>query len=193
MLHNADNELTGDISRSIAMKKLLIPVVIVVVSAFAMYPLVGAQYKSNVIDTIKLSSGDIPGGFIYGNLPPAVKSVLKDNPWKFDRSAINRLSSEIYPGADQTKIADIHMSILARSATPFGDDIVCYIIVFNDTQAAKGELTKLNEFVGYNSDRAITIIRENIAVFLHVDDVKDFPLIRDMAAKMEDRINKSPM
>jgi hypothetical protein len=193
MLHNADNELTEDIPRSIPMKKALIPVVIVVVSALTMYPLVGAQYKSNIIDTIKLSSDDIPGGFTYGNLPPAVKTVLKDNPWKFDRAAITRLSSEIYPGADQTKIADIHMSIFARTATPFGDDIVCYIIVFNDTSAAKGELVKLNEYVGYNSDRAIIITRENIAIFLHVDDVKDFPLLRDMAAKMEDRINKSPM
>jgi hypothetical protein len=88
-------------------------------------------------------------------------------------------------------VSAIHVTILARNNTPYGDDIVCYIIVFNDSSEAKAELKKLADFAGYNSDRVIVLARENMAVFLHVDDADDLPLIRDIAGKLEERLNNS--
>ena len=82
------------------------------------------------------------------------------------------------------RIENIHITIMANSRKPFGDDIVCYIIVFRDGRSAKNEMKKLTEYTGYNSDRAIIMSKENMAVFLHVDDITHYPYIKEMASKL---------
>ncbi len=171
------------------MKKRVLPIISTMLVFFFLMPLAGAEYKGTIIDQIRLAVGDIPQGFVYGNIPPFAQRVLRENPWKFDRAAIKRLTREIYPDGDPGRVSDIHMTILTRPATPFGDDIVCYIIVYNDMASAKNEIKKITDFVGYNSDRAIVSVRENVVVFLHVDDVDDFPVIREMMEKIGGRLD----
>ena len=107
-----------------------------------------------------------------------------------DRNAIVRLSDKIYPGGDYTKISDIYMAIMTNKNRPFGDDIVCYIILYKSINSAKDELKKMTEFAGYNSDRVIVLSRNNIIVFLHVDDIDDFHYIRNMSETIKQRLEK---
>ncbi|MCU0843465.1 MAG: hypothetical protein MUC76_00890 [Spirochaetes bacterium] len=171
------------------MKQRALPVISTILMLLLIMPVAGAEYKGTVIDQIRPAVGDIPQGFVYGNIPPFARRVIRENPWKFDRPAIKRLTKEIYPDGDPGRVADIHMTILTRPATPFGDDIVCYIIVYNDMTSAKNEIKKITDFVGYNSDRAIVSVRENVVVFLHADDIGDFPIIREMMIKIGERLD----
>ncbi len=171
------------------MKKYIVLSLMIFSAVLFIFPLAGAEYRGEIFEKLRFSPDDIPQGFIYGTIPPFAKKVLKDNPWKMDKSAIKTLASKIYPGGDSNKIADIYVTILARSEHPYGDDMVCYIIIYHDIKSAADEIRKLSDFVKYNNDRAIVISRENMAVFLHVDDVNDFSLLGRMAVKIEDRIN----
>lgn len=170
------------------MKRCFTVFILICVSVFSILPLVGAEYKGDIIDRIKLSPDDIPGGFAFGSVPPGARKVIKENPWKMDKEAIRRLASHIYPGGDPMKIATIHVTIMTHPDTPFGDDIVCYIILYKDSSSAKGEMNKLVEFAGFNSDRVIVLTRDNMAIYLHVDDTKNFPLLKEIALKIEERI-----
>jgi len=171
------------------MKRFLTVFMLICVSIFLVLPLEGAEYKGDIIDRIKLNQNDLPSGFTFGSVPPNAKKVIKENPWKMDKEAIKRLASHIYPGGDPLKIANIHITIMTHPTTPYGDDMVCYIIVYNDNSSAKGEMKKLVEFAGFNSDRVIVLSRENMAIYLHVDDTKNFPLLKDIALKLEGRID----
>jgi hypothetical protein len=118
------------------------------------------------------------------------KKTLKDNPWMMDKAAIKRLAGKLYPGGDFSKIANMHVSIMAKKAKPFGDDIVCYLILYRDAKSAREEIKKASEFSGYNSDRCILLIKENLAVLLFVDDINNFHFIRDMAVILEERMRQ---
>ena len=148
------------------------------------------QLSSSVIDAVKPTSDDIPDGFMYGKVPEIYKKTLKDNPWVMDGAAIKRLAGKIYPGGDSSRIASMHVSIMARKKKPFGDDIVCYLILYKDAKAARVEIRKVAEFTEFNSDRCILLTKENLAVFLFVDDVNNFHYIRDMAATLEERLKR---
>jgi len=168
------------------MKKLITITAICLVTATAIASI--ARYRAEVFSKIKLTSSDIPQGFIIGKIPPAVKKVLKANPWQMDRAAIKRLSRHIYPGGNYNKITGIHMTIMANARHPYGDDIVCYAILYRDEPSALGEIKKLKDFVGYNNDRAILIEKENLAVYLHVDSTSDYHHIQAMAEVIRKRI-----
>ena len=146
---------------------------------------------TSIIDKMKLMQEDIPEGYMYGLIPDFAKKVLKQNPWNMDRNAIKTLAEKIYPGGDYNQISSIHVTILARKETPHGDDIVCYIIKYKDSKAAKNEISKISEYVGFNGDRAILSIMDNIAIFLHVDDKDDFHIIRKMEKTIKERFNRS--
>ncbi|HPS58174.1 MAG TPA: hypothetical protein PK514_08715 [Spirochaetota bacterium] len=137
------------------------------------------------VETIRLSDSDIPEGYRYGIIPDFASGLLKSNPWMLDPGAKKKLAHRIYPGAEYTKISSIHMTILAANANPYGDDIVCYIFMFNDEKSAKEEMIKLNEYTGYNSDRSIVLEKGNIAVFLFVDNTKDYPLIQAISESIK--------
>ncbi len=148
----------------------------------------GATNGSDLFDKVKLLNTDIPDGFIYGTVPKYAKELIKDNPWEMDQAAIRKMTDQIYPGGDYSKISGIHVSILAKKTAPYGDDIVCYLILFKDARAANEELKKMMEFAGYNQDRVIIESKNNLVVYLHVDEVKDFPLIRAMSEKIRERL-----
>ncbi len=147
-----------------------------------------ARYRPDIFEKVKLTSNDIPRGFVIGKVPPAVRRVLKNNPWKLDRTAIRRLSRHIYPGGDYSKILGIHMTILASARQPYGDDIVCYCILYRDETSARNEIKKLKDFVGFNRDRAIILEKENLAIYLHVDSTTDFHHIHSIAEKIKTRL-----
>ncbi len=170
------------------MNKKLILSVIICFAAIGSAMSYGANFKVDVMEKIKINDSDIPEGFMYGSIPVFAQPVLKSNPWDMDRDAINRLSKNIYPDGNAANIKNIHMTILASKNEPFGDDIVCYMILFTSSESAKTELVKLTEYVKYNSDRAILIAKNNLAVFIHTDDVSNFELISGLSKKIENRI-----
>ncbi|MDY6933218.1 MAG: hypothetical protein SVZ03_03230 [Spirochaetota bacterium] len=144
-----------------------------------------ANLGNDIIDKIKPTESDIPNGFMYGIIPDYARKILKENPWAMDKNAIKKLTDKIYPQGDYKKISKIHMTIMAKKETPHGDDIVCYIIQFRDRASAKVEIEKLAEFVEFNKDRSIVVTKENMVVYLHVDDVENFHIIRKMSKKIE--------
>jgi hypothetical protein len=148
------------------------------------------RLKSDVIDTIRITDSDIPAGFTYGTVPDVYKKTLKNNPWMMDRDAIMRLADKIYPGGDYNHIESIYVTILAAKQRPYGDDIVCYLMLFRDDKAAQEEIRKVTSFSGFNSDRSIVLTKDNLAVFLFVDDINNYHYIRDMAASIEGRMKK---
>jgi hypothetical protein len=173
---------------SYTMKKAILSFCILL-SFFFIAELKGSsQLKINAIDTIKITSSDIPEGFMYGKVPAPYQSTLKDNPWMMDRAAIKRLADKIYPGGDFNKIAGIHVSIITKKKTPLGDDIVCYMILYNNMKAAQDEMKKMNEFVGYNRDRALVLAKDNLAIILFVDDIENYHYIQELAKMIEERM-----
>ncbi|MFH0977130.1 MAG: hypothetical protein V1874_15215 [Spirochaetota bacterium] len=149
------------------------------------------QNGSLLINKIRLLPEDIPQGFMYGVIPTPYKTTLKDNPWEFDKAAIEKLADKIYPGGDYRQISAIHVTIIARKDKPYYDDIVCYIIQFKTSKAARDEIKKMSDYASYNHDRAILHVKDNLAVFLFADDVSNFLLLKELDKKIADRIEKS--
>lgn len=146
------------------------------------------QFSLTAIDAVKPTAADVPQGFIFGTVPAPYRKTLKDNPWMMDRAAIKRLADKIYPGGDHNQIMGVHVSIIAKKEKPLGDDIVCYVILYRDIKAAEKEIHKVNEYAGYNRERAIVLSRDNLAVFIFADDPVYFQLVQEMARTIEDRL-----
>lgn len=147
-----------------------------------------AMYSSSIIEKIKPTTAEIPEGYMFGQVPDFAQSLLKTNPWSLDPAAIKKLTSRIYPGGEYSKVSDLHMTIITNKRNPYGDDIVCYIFIFRNEKSAQEELIKLNEHVGYNSDRSLVIEKKNLAVYLCVDSVKDYEYIKDMSDAIKKRL-----
>ncbi|HQO39803.1 MAG TPA: hypothetical protein PK986_04975 [Spirochaetota bacterium] len=171
------------------MKKRLLTLFIILFSAFFYINSSSAVSDVEVVNTIRLAETDIPEGYRYGIIPDFAAGLLKSNPWMLDPAAKKKLAHRIYPGAEYTRISSLHMTILATDTNPYGDDIVCYIFMFNDEKSAKDEIIKLNEYCGYNSDRSIVLEKNNIAVFLLVDSTKDYPHIRTISESMRNKLD----
>lgn len=148
-----------------------------------------AMYSSSIIEKIKPTTGDIPEGYMFGQVPDFAKTLLKNNPWNLDQAAIKKMTNRIYPGGEYTKISGLHMTIITNKKKPYGDDIVCYVFIFKDEKSAKEELAKLHEFVGYNNDRSIVLEKGNIAVYLCVDEVKNFDHIKGISETIQKRLD----
>lgn len=170
------------------MKKRLVILIITIASAGFLISGFASLSSQSFIDKIRITEQDIPEGYRYGIIPDFAHDLLKENPWTLDQTAIKKLTHRIYPGAEYTNITSIHMTIIASNNNPYGDDIVCYIFTFKDPNSTKIEMAKLNEFVGYNSDRSIVMEKNNIAVYLLVDSVKDFEHIKAMSGDISKRL-----
>ncbi len=145
----------------------------------------------SLIERIRLMPEDIPDGFMYAIIPDIYKKTLKTNPWTFDKTAIEKLTDKIYPGGDHNQISSIHLTILSRKETPHRDDIVCYIIQYRKSSFIKDELKKISEFAGFNQDRAFLHVKDNFAVLLFADDIKNILLLKELDKKITERIEKS--
>ena len=170
----------------IMLKRLVFLAVFII--AIVGYSTGKANFGRDIINNIKLTKADVPEGFVYGTIPDFANKVLKNNPWMMDKNAIKKLSERLYPGGDYKKIANIHVTIIARRDTPYGDDIVCYIIVYKNSLSANVEIKKIYDFAGLNSDRVIVLSKDNVVVFLHVDDVENLHLIQKIALKMKKKL-----
>lgn len=142
----------------------------------------------DTIERIKISDKDVPEGFTYGKIPGFAKSVLKENPWSLDRTAIKKMTGKIYPDGDQASIAEIHMTIMAKKSNPFRDDIVCYVIIYKNDTAAKKEMKKITSFAEYNRDRVILLTRNNVVVYFSVDSTDNFEYIRALSSSVKTRL-----
>ncbi|HOQ11310.1 MAG: hypothetical protein BWY23_02727 [Spirochaetes bacterium ADurb.Bin218] len=171
------------------MKKGKIITLSITMIAFIFIVTSKAMYSSSIIDKIKINKEDIPEGFVYGQIPGFAKNLLKSNPWIFDQEAIQKMTARIYPGGEASKVSTIHMTILAKEKNPFRDDIVCYIMLFKDKKAAGEEIAKLSEYVGYNRDRSILMEKENIAIYLFVDDISNFKYIKEISETLQKRLD----
>jgi len=147
-----------------------------------------SQFKSDTIDAVKLTLGDIPEGFMFGTVPGPYRKTLKENPWTMDKAAIKRIADKVYPGGDYSRISDMHVSIIANKKTPLGDDIVCYVILFTTMKAANDEIKKMTEFTGYNRDRVLLLTKDNLAIIMFVDDIENYHYIQDLAKLLGERL-----
>lgn len=148
-----------------------------------------AMYSSSVIEKIKPTASEIPDGYMFGQVPEFARGLLKNNPWTLDQAAIKKLTNRIYPGGEYTKVSDLHMTIITSKRNPYGDDIMCYIFIYKNEKATKEEMAKLHEHVGYNSDRAIVLEKNNLAVYLCVDSTKDFDHIKGISETIQKRLD----
>jgi len=147
-----------------------------------------AMYSSSIIEKIRPTSDQIPAGYMFGKVPGFAQSLLKENPWNLDQTAIKKMANRIYPGGEYSKITDLHMTIIANKKNPYGDDIICYIFVFKNEKSAQEELLKINEYVGYNKDRSIVLGKNNLAVYFCVDNAKDFDYIQAMSEAVQKKL-----
>lgn len=152
---------------------------------------VKGEFPASIVDSLRLEQKDIPEGYMFGLIPNGLKGTLQSNPWRFNQSAINRLTPHIYPGGDPTKIDTIHFSIVTRKEAPYDDEIVCYLLVFKTKGAADKEMSKIKEFGEMNKDRVFFSIHENIVLLMHVDDTEDYSLMRSLAETIEGRFPKT--
>lgn len=151
---------------------------------------INGEYGAGIIDTVRLSDRDIPEGFMFGLIPNSVKSTLHDNPWDFDEAAIKRLTPVIYPDGDASAVGSIHFTILTHKEVPYGDDIVCYLLMYKSSSAADREIGKIREFAEINKDRVHFSVHDNIVVLMMVDDVSDYPLMRTLCDTIDSRFPK---
>ena len=146
-------------------------------------------YSADTIEKIKITAEEVPDGFIFGQVPEYAQGLLKGNPWKFDQDALKRFTSRIYDGADYGNVSDIHMTIIAAKDKPTGNAIGCYIIIYKNAKSAKDELKKLGEFVRYSTDRAIVIEKNNIAVYLYANDIKNYDHIKRLSEIIKKKLD----
>ncbi|MCL1864516.1 MAG: hypothetical protein FWF73_01745 [Spirochaetes bacterium] len=163
------------------MKKNSLRGIVIFISMILFIGNTTSMYSSDIIEKIKITVDEIPDGYMFGQVPEFAKGILKNNPWNFDKDAIKKFTDRIYPGADYRNISEIHMTIIASKNKPLGNDIGCYIMIYKNGKAAKDELKKLNEFIKYNSDRGIIIEKNNIAVYLYINDVKNYDHIKRLS------------
>ncbi|MBN2078329.1 MAG: hypothetical protein JW838_05145 [Spirochaetes bacterium] len=170
------------------MKKIIAGIVVIGCVGVVFASMGISQLSPGAIDRVRPMAGDIPEGYIYGKIPEPYKKTLKDNPWMMDRAAIKRLADKVYPGGDHNRIAAMHVSIIANRLKPFNDDIVCYVILYQNEKAAREEMKKFSEYAGYNRDRALLLGRDNLAVFIFVDDIANYHYIQEMARTIDERL-----
>jgi len=171
------------------MKKIKSLTIISFLSIFFFLNSSNAMYSNSVINLIKPDVSDIPAGYRFGIIPQFAKNMLKDNPWDMDQNALSRFAHRIYPDADHRRMSAVHMTIIANEKNPYDDDIVCYIFLYKDKKSAEAEIEKLTKFVEYNNDRGIVLSRENLAVYLLVDHIKEYRHIDNMSKIIQKRID----
>lgn len=170
------------------MKKYVILFILLVSSIAVMPNDSGINYSQNAIDKIKLITSDIPDGFIFGEIPPFARDTITGNPVQLNRTSIGKLTKNLYPDGEASSVQSMYLSILAKKDHPYNDDIVCYIILFNDLNAAAKEIDKLTSYNNANSDRTILLVKGNIAVFLIVDDIMNYKYIDQMQNIINEKI-----
>lgn len=160
-----------------------------ILSLFFLLNISSAMYSNSIIDTIKPNEADIPEGYCYGIIPDFAKNMLKENPWSLDSNALNRFAHRIYPDADNNRMSAVHMTIIANKKNPYDDDIVCYIFIYKDKISAEKEIDKLKKFVGYNNDRGIVLSRDNLAVYLLIDNINEYRHMENISRSIQKRID----
>lgn len=172
--------------RLVSMKKMFVFAIIIALSicgyAFT------RDYTSSDVDRIRITASDVPTGFTMAQIPSFAREVFRDNPCYLDTKGIKRIAKHMYPNGDYNAISSIHSTIMAKQGRPFGDDIVCYIIVYRNEKAAQKEIKKLTEYVEFNNQRAAVAAKNNLAVFIHADDVANMPAVMQLKRVLEERL-----
>ncbi len=149
------------------------------------------DFRSDVIERIRIKEADVPAGFAYGKIPTFARKVLKENPWMMDQQAIRFLAGRIYPGGDPSRIESIHSTIMADKKRPFNDDIVCYIILYKDSASSREETKKIKNYTELNPSRVMFLQNENVTVFMFVDDPKNMNHLAAISKTIDDRLKRA--
>ncbi len=149
------------------------------------------DFNRAVIERIKITAEDVPSGFVMGKIPTFAASIFKDNPCYLDGKGIKTIAKHLYPSGNYHAINSIHSTIMAKSGTPFGDDIVCYIIIYNNAKTAQKELKKLSDYVEFNNQRAVLTSRDNLAVFIHSDDKVNMSAVMQLKRTIDERLERT--
>lgn len=168
------------------MKKMYAFVICIVLSISG-YALT-RDYSISDVDHIRIMPDDIPAGFMMAQIPSFAKEVFRNNPCFLDSKGIKRIAKHLYPNGDFHAIASIHSTIIAKQGRPFGDDIVCYIIVYHNGKSAQKEMKKLTDYVEFNNQRAVVSTKNNLAVFIHSDDVANIQAVAQLKRTIEERL-----
>jgi hypothetical protein len=147
------------------------------------------DFTSGDIERIRITASDVPSGFMMAQIPSFARDVFRDNPCFLDAKSIKRIAKHLYPNGDYNAISSIHSTIMAKQEKPFGDDIVCYIIMYRNEKAAQKEIKKLTEYVEFNNQRAVVTAKNNLAVFIHSDDTANMSAVMQLKRMMEERIS----
>lgn len=166
---------------------VIIPVLALSIITFAHT----GDFNRSVIEQIKLTEQDIPTGFVLGKIPKFASAVFRSNPGYLDQGGIKKIAKHLYPNGSPAGISAIHSTIMAKSSTPFGDDIVCYIIVYANSREAQKELKKLTDYTDFNNQRAVLTKKDNLAVFIHSDDKVNLPAVLQLKRTIEERLEKA--
>jgi hypothetical protein len=83
----------------------------------------------------------------------------------------------------------MYVAIMSESSRPFGDDIVCYVLMFKDQTSASSEIKKIQEFYQYNKDRIVLIIKGQIAIMLFADDINNYKYIAELGNKLSSKLD----
>jgi len=166
---------------------VIIPVLALSIITFAHT----GEFNRSVVEQIRLTEQDIPTGFVLGKIPQFASAVFRNNPGYLDQGGIRRIAKNLYPNGSPAGISVIHSTIMAKSATPFGDDIVCYIIVYSSAREAQKEIKKLTDYTSFNSQRALLTAKDNLAIFIHADDQASMPILMQLKRTIEERLEKA--
>jgi hypothetical protein len=144
---------------------------------------------TTTFNTLRISSEDIPAGFMFGKIPQFAKKVFPENPCIVSTEGIQFLAGKLYPEGNPYNIKNMYVAIMSESSRPFGDDIVCYVLMFKDQTSASSEIKKIQEFYQYNKDRIVLIIKGQIAIMLFADDINNYKYIAELGNKLSSKLD----
>lgn len=144
---------------------------------------------NSIIDRLRITTNDLPKGFMMAQIPSFAREVFPENPCLLDSKGIKRIAKHLYPNGDFNAISSIHSTIIAKEGKPFGDDLVCYIIVYRNEKSAQKEIKKLVDYVEFNNQRATVSFKNNLAIFIHSDDVQNMPYVMQLKRIIDERLD----
>ena len=163
---------------------LILFMTIEIVSIGMVYP-----DDTTTFNTLRISAEDIPAGFVFGKIPQFAKKIFPENPCIVTTEGIQFLANKLYPDGNPYNIKNMYVAIMSESTKPFGDDLVCYVLMFKDQPSASTEIKKIQEFHQYNKDRIVLIIKRQIAIMLFADDINNYKYVAELGNKLSSKLD----
>lgn len=147
------------------------------------------QTDEGLFSSLAISHHDVPQGFVFGEIPRFAQKVFPKNPCVVNGEGIRFLSDKVYPEGSAGNIKSIYAAIMAEESRPYGDDLVCYVIMFKDNRSADAEIKKIQDFFQYNKDRIVFFHKDTVAVLLFADNINNYKYIAELGEKLRARLD----